>query len=220
MRGSSVRVVIQSWMIAGAALLSAHSARAQVFDSSSGDYAPPEPERRYGFAFGLGLGGGYGNSLGYPNKLGQIDNPEFEQNVSGFATSNVIWFGGTLRDWFTFGIGLSGRGAQEGDYVAQNGAFVLHLEGFPLYALGGGYRDLGLVVETGAGSALITDVEGEVVADGGAVSVIGVGAFYEPWQFWHFSAGPALMYTHEFSQPLNSHVVTLGMRLAFYGVQP
>jgi hypothetical protein len=195
-------------------------ARAQVFDSGGADYEPPEPERRYGFAFGLSYGAGYGSALGYPNKLGEIDNPEFEQSVGGFAVASQIWVGGTLRDWFTFGLGLSSRVAQEGEIQAQNGAFVVHMEGFPLWSLGGEWRDLGLMMETGAGGAIIADQDQEVLADGGAMSVLGFGAFYEPWQLWHFSFGPGVAYHYEFSQSLSSHVVTAGFRTAFYGVQP
>lgn len=204
----------------GALLCVSTSAIAQVFDSSGASYEPPEPERRFGFAMGLGVGAGFGSSLGYPNKLGEIDNPEFEQNVSGFAVTNSIWIGGAIRDWFTFGLGLSSRGAGEGDLIANNGAFVVHMEGFPLWALGGEWRDIGLYAETGAGVATIMTKDQEILADGGLMSVIGVGAFYEPWQFWHFSMGPALQYHHEFSQSLSSHVVSLGLRTAFYGVQP
>lgn len=193
---------------------------AQVFDSSGASYEPPEPERRYGFAAGVGLGFGYGSSLGYPNKLGEIDNPRFEQSVSGLASTSSLWLGGALRDWFTFGLGLSSRGATEGDLIAGNGAFVVHMEGFPLWAVGGEWRDLGLFLETGVGGASIATKDGEVVADGGAMSVLGVGAFYEPWQLWHFSIGPALQYHHEFSQSLSSDVVSVGLRTAFYGVQP
>lgn len=193
---------------------------AQVFDSSGASYQPPEPERRYGFSFGLGFGAGFGSSLGYPNKLGEIDNPEFEQNVSGLAFTNALWLGGTLRDWFTFGIGLSSRGAQEGDSIARNGAFVVHMEGFPLWALGGEWKDIGVYGEAGAGGATITTLEGKILADGGSMSVAGLGVFYEPWQFWHFSMGPALQYHYEFSQSLSSHMVSLGLRTAFYGVQP
>jgi hypothetical protein len=195
-------------------------ARAQVFDSGAADYEPPEPERRYGFAFGLGYGAGYGSALGYPNKLGEIDNPEFEQSVGGVAFANSIWLGGTLRDWFTFGLGLSSRVAQQGDLMAQNGAFVLHMEGFPLWSLGGQWRDVGIYGETGVGGAVIVDKDQNIVADGGSMSVLGLGAFYEPWQLWHFSFGPGVAYHHEYSQSLSSHVVSLGIRSVFYGVQP
>jgi hypothetical protein len=191
-----------------------------VFDSGGVSYEPPPPERRSGFAFGLGYGAGYGSSLGYPNKLGQIDNPDYEQNVGGLAFASSIWLGGALRDWFTFGLGLSSRAVQEGDLQAQNGAFVVHLEGFPLWSLGGAFRDLGVFGEAGAGSAVIVDPAKKVVANGGSMSVLGIGAFYEPWQLWHFSFGPGLTYHYEYSQSLASHVVSLGVRTVFYGGQP
>jgi hypothetical protein len=131
----------------------------------------------------------------------------------------MIWLGGTLRDWFTFGLGLSARRGQEGDLAAQSGAFVLHLEGFPLWALGGEWRDVGLFTELGAGGETIVNADQDIVADGGAMSVVGIGVFYEPWQPWLFSLGPSLQYHHEFSQSLESDFVSLGLRVAFYGGQ-
>jgi hypothetical protein len=93
------------------------------------------------------------------------------------------------------------------------------MEGFPMWALGGEWRDVGVFAETGVGGSIIVDPEQNIVADGGAMSVLGVGAFYEPWQLWHFSFGPGLSYHHEYSQSLSSHVVSLGVRTVFYGVQ-
>lgn len=200
-------------------MLTSFAAHAQVFDSGGPDYDPPEPERRYGFTFGAAATWGYGSFVGYPNKLGQIDDPAFEQTVGGFSQASSLWLGGTLRDWFTFGFGLSARSAEDGENTAQNGAFVLHIEAFPLYGLGGEWRDVGAFTEVGAGGSLILQDDDDV-ADGGAMSVIGIGAFYEPWQLWHFSFGPVLAYTHEFSQSMTSHVVSLGIRSVFYGVQP
>lgn len=50
-------------------------AQAQAVESADGErYAAPPTERRGGFHLGLASGAGYGGIVGYPNKLGQIDN--------------------------------------------------------------------------------------------------------------------------------------------------
>ena len=67
---------------------------------------------------------------------------------------------------------------------------------------------------------MIVNKDQNILADGGSMSVAGVGVFYEPWQWWHLSFGPGFQYTYEFSPSLDSHVATLGFRTTFYGVQP
>ena len=216
MRAFGVLVGVAAFV--GSATIAA-SAEAQVVENEYADYPAPETERRGGFTIGLGAGAGFGSFSGFPNKLSEIGDPELEQNVDGFAFGNAVWLGGTLRDWIGFGLGLSMRGASEGDLTASNQAFIIHLEGFPLYGLGGEWRDVGIAGNFGAGGALINDGSDDV-ADGGIMSVLGLGVFYEPWKFWHFSTGPSLDYTHEFSESLRSNTVTLGMRFVFYGKQP
>jgi hypothetical protein len=198
----------------------ASPANAQVVESDYADYEAPATERRGGFMLGLGAVGGFGNVRGYPNEISQINVPEFERAVDGFSFGNALWIGGAIRDWLTFGVGLSTRVASSGEFTAQNQAFMFNLEGFPLYALGGEWRDVGVSGQFGAGGALIVDEEEDTVADGGLMSIVGFSAFYEPWQFWHFSTGPTLSYTHEFSETLRSHTLAAGMRFVFYGDQP
>jgi hypothetical protein len=105
---------------------------------------------------------------------------------------------------------------------ASGGAFAIgmHLEGFPLYSLGGLYRDLGISAEFGAGGGVVLDSDDEETANGGSMSMVGAGVFFEPWQFWQMSTGPAVMYVHQFSRPLTVHAALLGWRLAFYSGQP
>ncbi len=192
-------------------------AQAEAAESEYGDYEPPPAVRRSGFTVGLSWGPTYLNAVGYPNKLAQIDVPEFEESFAGYGAGSSIWLGGALRDWFTFALGVSSR--SDFDQQLINGAFVVRLEGFPLFSLGGEYRDLGVLGEFGAGGSTIHR-DDEVVADGGAMSVLGLGVFYEPWTFWKFSCGPALQYTREFSQSMTSDAVTLAIRTSLYTTQP
>jgi hypothetical protein len=216
LRGGALALL--AWGAVSAAAAPAHADIAESADYA--DYPAPEPERRYGFTFGLDYGLGFGSVQGYPNKLTEIGDPGFEQNVSGVGGIATLWLGGALRDWFTFAVGLSSHSAVEGKEVAGGGSLVFRVEGFPLYSLGGGFRDLGVAGDFGAGAASVLDEEQEVVADSGLMSSVGFSAFYEPWQFWHFSAGPVVRYGYDFSQSWSAHTATAGLRLVFYGVQP
>ncbi len=196
-------------------------ANAQAVESAEGErYRAPPTERRGGFHLGLSSGAGYGGVIGYPNKLGQIHNPSYRQSVGGLATATGLWVGGMLRDWLGVGVGASLLSTLEKQQQAATFAFVLHVEAFPAYALGGQWRELGVLAEFGAGGGVVLDDAQREQANGGALSVIGIGAFWEPWKFWHLSAGPALQYSYRFSESMHAHGVSLGLRLAFYGVQP
>ena len=170
---------------------------------------------------GLELGVGVGNYSGYPNKSEDINNPEsYATTGATFSSSNSIWIGGALRDWFTFGVGMFRNGGSSDDLTGSGFAIGTHLEGFPLYGLGGLYRDLGLAAEFGAGGGMIEGSKGEEMANGGSMSTVGVGAFFEPWQFWQMSTGPQLMYTHQFSRSLHTHALVIGWRGVLYSGQP
>lgn len=180
----------------------------------------PKSERRDGFTVGLSYGLGVGSYVGYPNEVEKIDNPEYRADTGAALSSGYsIWLGGALRDWFTFGVGLFSAGGKGNDTTAGGGAFGLHLETFPLWPLGGTWRDLGLVTEFGAGGGLLKDGGGNETGNGGNMSMVGAGLFYEPWQFWHMSHGPALVYKYQFSDSMTASTVLLGWRMAFYWTQ-
>jgi hypothetical protein len=167
------------------------------------------------------MGVGLGRYSGYPNEAEDINNPDsYSTTGSAFSNSSSIWIGGALRDWFTFGAGLFRNRSSSGDLTGSGFAIGTHLEAFPLYGLGGLYRDLGLAAEFGAGGASIRTSDGDETASGGSMSTVGVGAFFEPWQFWQMSTGPRLMYTHQFSRSLHTHAFVIGWRAVFYSGQP
>lgn len=201
----------------------------QAVDAGDGeDYAAPPTERRGGFMASLSYDVGYGLIGGYPNRLGQLNNPRFYEEVSGLGAGFGLVLGGALRDWLTAGLLVRVGGVQrldEDSIVAGSNAIGLRLEGYPLYPRGGAWRDLSLAGEFGVGLGSVVDLEGsdddaEVLADGGAMSHLALAAGYSPWRFWHFSAGPELRYTYQYSQSMTAHVATAGMRLTFFGVQP
>jgi hypothetical protein len=203
-------------------LFAAAPAAAQAVDSAGAeDYAAPATEERGGFMIGLGYGFGYGQIGGYPNKLTEIGQSEFRQDVGGLGVTSTIWLGGALRDWLTFGVGLFSTAAP-GDKIGSVGGIGARVEGFPLYALGGIGHDLAIYGEFGAGGGGIVhkDDQKRLLADGGSMSLVSFGAFWEALKFWRIVLGPSVQYTHAFSESLNGNAVTVGIRTAFYWTRP
>lgn len=189
-------------------------------DGSAVSYQPPPAERRDGFTIGLVQHMGLTSVRGYPNELAAIGDPAREASTGAqFGQSGSWWLGGALRDWLTVGVGLASATTFDDQPQGVISAFVLHLEGFPGFSLGGAYRDLGVFLDVGTGFGAVLQ-GGDAVAEGGSLAYFGGGVFYEPFRFWHFSTGPSLTYSHQFSDTLSAHAVGLGWRFVFYGVQP
>ncbi len=136
----------------------------------------------------VGLGFGIAGGQGYPNEVSKIDDPDYRTTADpAFGSMNSIWIGGALRDWFTFGLGLNGFGAKDGDLTTQGSAFILHVEAFPLYNLGGKLRDLAFYTDFGAGGLIIEG--GPEKAEGGFTSYLGAGSSFELWRLGYFALG-------------------------------
>jgi hypothetical protein len=198
------------------ALLWPRLARADE-DSYQSQYEPPPAERRSDFVLGLQTGLVLGGASGYPNEAEKLGRREY-RGTSGLAVGSLfqVWLGGALRDGlsFGFGLGLLRAGRDERDVTQL--AVLARLEGYPLYALGGPFRDLGLVLDAGAGGAAIHDAD-VTIADGGAVSHLGAGLVYEWLRLGPLTLSPTLAYSHEFSPSFTSSFVSLGARGVFYG---
>lgn len=223
MRGRSWVRLVRSFAQLSSLLaltLGVSQARADFAESDYGDYEPPKPERRSGFTFGLDYGAGYGHIVGYPNKLAQLNDPAYRQTISAAGGGGAFWIGSALRDWISVGLGYAARGAGNKETSGGGGAILFRVEGFPLYMQGPRWRDLGVLAEFGAGSGAIADKDGTQLANAGSMSSVAFGAFYEPLQFWHFSAGPVVRYAYDFSTSWASHNASVGFRLVFYGTQP
>lgn len=174
-----------------------------------------------------GLGAGV--YRGYPLRVDALNDPNQRQST-GAAAGNFfsLWVGAAPRDWLTLGVGALGLrtlgpGAGGGDINGGGGALGAHVEGYPLFSRGGLYRDLGLGFGGGIGMVQLMDPDSdddEPVADSGALSTLSFDAFWEPWRVWNFSFGPALNYTHGFSQSMTVNQVTLCLRSTLYGIQP
>jgi hypothetical protein len=173
--------------------------------------------RRAGFTLGLSTGLAVSSARGYPNDVAKIDLPEYEASTGvGASSGGSIWIGGVLADWLTLGVGLSSSGFEGNGLTASGSAFYFRIETFPVFFRGGHWQDLGVSLAAGIGGVDVKRGD-ETVAEGEATSLVGAGIFYEPWRFWHFSTGPDIFYTHEFSRSLSSHSIVLGWRLALYG---
>ncbi len=194
-------------------------AHAQSTDGAwDGDYKLVA-RRRSGFVAGLTLGLAAGNAHGYPNELAKLGDPLYKRDTAGaFGGINRLWFGGALTDYLVFGLGLAGMGLKHDQTSASGSAFIFHVEGYPLFYRGGAFRDLSIFGDFGAGSMKITGNDREE-ADGGLMSILGVGVGYEPLRFWKFTFGPAVEYWHWWSQTLTMNSVGIEARLTFVGGQ-
>ncbi|HVU05714.1 MAG TPA: hypothetical protein VHE30_28390 [Polyangiaceae bacterium] len=191
-------------------------ARADTEEWAS-SYDPGKPVRRGDFAAGLTLGGAVGGVSGYPNEIAKLDDPRYEANTGvGGGPAGGLFIGGALRDWFVFGIGFESASVAGNAYKSSSTYFILHVEAYPLFSLGGPFHDLGLVSEFGAGGRTVK-IGGDTVADGGLLSIASVGAVYEPFRLGSFSFGPIVTFTHQGSQSLQANYATIGLRSSFYG---
>lgn len=179
------------------------------------DY-PVVSERRSGFAASVGFGYGLSAARGYPNEPEKIDNPDFESEIDpSFGAINTLWIGGAPRDWLVLGMGIWGLSGSEEDLKGTGGGFLIHVEPFPLWSLGGRFRDLALYANLGAGSHSIKG--GPEKTDGGLMSLISVGTAFELFRFGHFALGPTLEGTFLYSLSARVGGGFAGLRGTFYG---
>lgn len=173
-------------------------------------------ERRSGFAASIGLGAGIAAARGYPNEIGRIDDPEYRSSTGpGFGTVNTIWLGGALRDWFVFGLGIWGMGANANDLEAVSGGFMLRVETFPLWSLGGRLRDLSLFTNLGFGGMTIEG--GPEKAEDGLMSMISFGSSFELFRLKYFAVGPSLEGVYLYSRAGLAGGGFLGVKGTVYG---
>ena len=175
-------------------------------------------EVRSDVVLGLSSGLALGSCSGYPNEAGKIDRPEYEADT-GFALGQdyTFWVGGALQDWFTFALGLNSGGIQGNGLYAGSTGFLLRIEAYPLFYYGEFWRDFAVFADFGIGMGAIFDVDSEEeVANGGALSLTGLGVAYELWHLGGFAIGPSLQYRHLFSDSFRSDVGVLAARVSYY----
>lgn len=226
-RSATMRVALAlclSYVFFSSPLWAAAPGSGATFDEAKVNYDPGPTLRRGGFYMGFQQALGVGSYTGYPLEVAALNDPSQKQTTGpGLATQFSLWLGASVRDYFSFGIGASLLSAN-GEQVGGGLALLVRLEGYPLFYQGRFFQDLGVSFEGGLSMGAILEREdgkpGDVVADGGAMSTLGAGVFWEPLRFWHFSAGPSCNYLYAFSQTMHVHQGTLGFRFVFYGTQP
>jgi len=190
-----------------------------INESDKGLWDATPATRRSGFTAGLMGGLSFGTVVGYPNDFSKWDQPAYRSATSGVGNGGTLYLGGALTDWFTFAIGFEGSSYGGSRNVSKEFAVLFHTEAFPLFSLGGGYRDLGVFVDFGTGSTTINRRTDEAeYSSSGALSIAGLGAFWEPWRLaGHLALGPFLSGTYAASDSVTRVFGLVGFRAAFYG---
>lgn len=189
-------------------------ASAQTTEEWDGGYGD-RATRRSGFALGAELGLQLGNIAGYPKDAVKVNDPRYEANTEfGVGGLGRVWLGGAIRDWFVFGLGVEMLETRGNGLTASGGAFLLRPELYPLWALGGSFRDLGVHADFGVGW-MDMKADQAKVADGGALGRVGLGVFHESLRWKHLGVGPTLGVSHYFSETLKATLVEMGIRIAF-----
>ena len=190
-------------------------------DDWSGDFGK-KAQRRSDFVLGVSPGLVLGTASGYPNQIDKLHQPEWQVD-SGFAAGFGFdaWLGGALTDWFTFGVGGAYYGAHGSTGTTSGGAFLIRVETFPLFYVGGPFRDLAIFANFGAGSMVLTPDDREVTkkdkGNAGFASVGGGGVAYELFRTKHFAFAPSAEYILFASEALHAHQVLMGARVVYYG---
>jgi hypothetical protein len=181
---------------------------------------PPQPAapRRGSFMAGISLGAGVASIVGYPNDLTKIG------YASGYTATGArpagalsAWLGTAFSEWFTFGAGVSMSGlVATGDDRAWLLAGVFRVDTFPLFALGGAWRDLGIRIDAGLGTATVTNPAGDKLVDGSFASLVGGGVFWEGIRARKTRHGPMIYGDYLWSDTARRPAIFLGWRSVLY----
>lgn len=183
---------------------------------SSWENAPPT--RRGGFAMGIALGAGVASIGGYPSDVKKIGNDRY-YTVTGVRPSPTfeLWLGGALADWVSFGVGFTGGSLlATGDDTARSGAGLFHIELFPLFYVSDKLRDLGLLIDAGAGASSVISKSEKKLVDSSAASLVGAGVFWEPVKLWRIRGGPFVMGNFMWSDSSRRPAIFAGFRMSLY----
>ncbi len=175
--------------------------------------------RRSGFMLGVTVGPSVGMAAGYPNDAKKLGREAFYTETGiGVGGGLSLVLGGALSDWLVFGVGLAVSSFAEGEVTSAVGAFTFRTEVFPLWALGGKWRELGLGFDAGTGGAsiVVTDDPDTKLADAGSASRVGAFAFYEGIRLWKISMGPYLGGNYAWSSTLRHGEIGAGWRTVLY----
>ncbi len=174
-------------------------------------------EHRGGFTAGLAVAGGIGAANGFPNDSKKIGRERYyTESGLGVAPSSALWLGGAFADWLNFGVGFGYSSIWNEATRSPAPIMMFHGDVYPLYPLGGQWRNVGAMLEAGLGFPQTTDVDTEEVLIDGAASFLFAGAFWEGIEAWKLKMGPYAGVHYMFSQTLRRPVAALGFRIAVY----
>lgn len=197
-------------------LLVAMSAQAQTVDdvAASKDY-PAEKTRRSGLTIGTSGGFAFGRAQGYPNEIDKIGSGAYASNTKlGLGSGGAVWLGVAFNDYVSFGLGMGGLGLTGNDREASGGAFLFHIDVFPLFKVDKALRDLAVFGHFGTGPLEING--GTDPADGGLMAYVEGGVAYEALRVWQLGFGPSVSVMHMYSESATLTAALIGGRLAFY----
>jgi hypothetical protein len=200
-----------------AAALSAVTSRTARADEPSRAVAEPVATRRSSFTMGFVVGPMLGQVAGFPNDAKKIGRASYYTETGlGLGGAGTAWVGVALADWLTFGLGASGDIFRASGLTARTLAFTVHIETFPIFTLGGPYRDLGIMLDAGTGVTTVKAASGPTLIDSGGASRVGLGFFYEGLRLGKFAMGPYVAADYVWSDASRRMGTMLGWRTAFY----
>jgi hypothetical protein len=174
---------------------------------------------RSGFVVGLALGSGVVAFSGFPNDSRKVGLERY-YTETGASVGGMfsLWIGGALSDWFTFGVGFTGGSMPLlSDQEASSGGLIFHVDAYPLFPLGGRWRDVGVMFDAGTGSATVMPKDSESkLIDGGGASLVGLGPFYEGFKLWKTKGGPYVEGSYMWSDTVRRPAVFFGWRTSLY----
>lgn len=203
--------------------------------------APPEAEtpkknpaqdpvvhtRRGGFTFGFDAAFGTGNITGYPLDVSKLGKAKYRADLGTAVGANgTAWIGGALTDWLVIGVGAGGTYSTGNGLVSKGFTFVFHTEAYPLFWLGGFWREAGIALDTGAGQITAEAADGSTsktsgpLIDSGAASRVGASLFYDGLRLWKVSTGPFVAFDYTWSSALSHPLFLVGLRTSLYSGAP
>lgn len=201
-----------------ALVLTAGAARAQVTEAEwQATWSPASrATRRLDLTLGVGAGLDVGRAKGYPNDIEKIDDSDYladTRNTLGGGGS--AWIGVAFTDWLSFALGATTINLASSELSARGTGFFCRVETFPFFPLGGVGQDIGLAGNFGLG-LLTIDKSGDEKANGGTLSMVSGGAFYEAWHWGPLAVGPMVEYTYLWSLSAQLGSTLYGARIALY----
>lgn len=172
--------------------------------------------RRSDFTLGASGGFGLGKASGYPNEIQKIGDGQYRSNTKlGIGSGGAVWLGVAFNDYLTFGLGMSSLSLSGNDRDASTGAFIFHIDAYPLFDVDKSLQDLGVFAHLGTGPLSIKG--GPEEADGGLMAYVEGGLVYERLRFWQLGIGPSVSVIHMWSDSAQVTGALFGGRVAFYG---